>query len=252
MSSPKAAPEGGTPPSATPETSLVPLIAHAAAEDPAVAEERWEKLTEHFKTEGSVLFRWLALLELQRLFWHRAPHAQIQYVPTRQRPRILKMRMVMLAIENDTGVCQATAYREIGYAKKLLQKLGLDKLKAMLGSNIANDDRFLRKLIRVENPEQASNAVSMHVEGAGKRAAKKLIDFYLQEQEEAAVHGADERDDHEQPQEPAADEESIAWSVNVEGMTEVTIGGYKLVLGVTAVEGETVTGFLALASAIAA
>jgi len=175
--------QGGSPSPPDTQDELALYQRAQRIEDP---ERRWEFWQNWFQREGSVLFRWLSLSSMQAAFWGRDPHVIAGYVPRRGRSRkIAKLAIFYLALRNDAGITQRTAYREIKYANDLLDSFGKEWVLALLGTRAANDDHFLRSLIRLRNKEQAKEVADIYIQGAGESQAKKRMEVYLDIQEQA-------------------------------------------------------------------
>ena len=153
-------------------------------------EFRWRKLAMFVRSGGSTLGRWLALLQLQVIWGDRELAVRVGYIPRARgglsaseamapTNEIPNLGILFRAIHSDIGVPKSTAYREIQYARALLDRFGPATVFGMLGRPIANDDRFLRDLARLEHEARGRDALRIYVEGAGEMKAKEALKSYL-------------------------------------------------------------------------
>lgn len=137
-------------------------------------QEEWDAHVQALTREASHLGKWMRLL----MMWecHRRLHPQLTTVA--------KDRFVddfMVQVGKSLGA-RATLYRILLTAEILVIVLGVDGIRRILGTPVANEHALLRKIARIENHDQARDVVTVAVDGAGARVAHKLADGYLREQ----------------------------------------------------------------------
>jgi hypothetical protein len=156
-------------------------------------EAQWREALGQLKGPSSELGRLLAIHEAREVFVRRSPRMQLSGRfcalcgggSPKATPDRLKMRLFVLALEQEAGLSRATTYRYLGYAERLVARVGLKDLRKLLGTPVANDDRFLHKLSTLENFAKCWDVLDVYALGvvpAGRRAARDLLDAYLEEQ----------------------------------------------------------------------
>jgi DNA modification methylase len=131
-----------------------------------------DRLVSFLRGSGSALALWLTILRLHAIA--KMLKGEEPNVDGKHESRA--MRVFVNELHKETGVDVSTIYRYRERAKKLVALLGEGAVHDLLGTVIANDDRFLIKLPTLNSQDKALEVVRTYIQGRGKRVASKMLD----------------------------------------------------------------------------